>query len=65
MSITLVHHFHTQISAVDRISPSSNHATLRINNRLVKVETIQVKRHPQYGLRSLVAVNLYSWYAPG
>ncbi len=45
MSITLVHDFHTQVGAVEYICPSSNHTTLRVNHRLVEVESVQVERH--------------------
>ena len=45
VSVALVHDFHTQVSAVDDISPSVDDATLRVDNRLVEVETVQVKRH--------------------
>ena len=45
MSITLVHHFHTQVGPVDHISPGANHPTLRVEDRLVEVETVQVERH--------------------
>jgi hypothetical protein len=31
--ITLVHHFHTQVGAVDHVSPGANHTTLRIQDR--------------------------------
>jgi hypothetical protein len=43
--IPFVHHFKAQISAVEHISPSIDHITLAINNRVVEVETIQVERH--------------------
>jgi hypothetical protein len=45
VSIALVHHFHTQVGAVDHISPGVDHAALAIQHRLVEVEAVQVKRH--------------------
>ena len=52
MSVTLVHHFKSQVSAVEYISPGADHTTLRVDDRLVEVEAIQVERHgadPQSG----------------
>ncbi len=45
VSVALVHHFHTQVCAVDHISPSVDDATLRVDNRLVEVETVEVEGH--------------------
>ena len=45
VSVALVHDFHTQVSAVDDISPSVDNATLRVDYRLVEVETVQVESH--------------------
>ena len=45
MSVTLVHYFHTQVGTVDYVSPSANYTTLRVNDGLVEVETVQVERH--------------------
>ncbi len=45
MSITLVHHFHTQVGPVEDVSPGRNNPTLRVHNRLVEVEPVQVERH--------------------
>ncbi len=45
MSVAFVHHFKTQVGAVKYISPSIDHATLGIQNRLVKVEAVEVERH--------------------
>ena len=45
MSITLVHDFHTETSAVQNVCPSVQDMTLVILDRLVEVETVQVERH--------------------
>jgi len=45
VSITLVHHFHPQVGTVQHICPSAHHTTLRIDDGLVEVETVQVERH--------------------
>ena len=45
VSITLVHNFHTQTSAVENVCPSVEHTTLTIDDGLVEVETVQVERH--------------------
>jgi hypothetical protein len=45
MCITFVHYFHTDTSAVQHIGPSTDYTTLRIENRLVEVETVEVERH--------------------
>ena len=43
--VTLVHHFHTQVGTVQNISPGVEDTTLRVNDRLVEVETVQVECH--------------------
>ena len=48
VSITLVHDFHTQTSTVEDICPGVDHFTLRLNDGLVEVETIQVECHGAY-----------------
>ena len=45
VSITLVHNFHTQTSAVENVCPGVEHTTLTIDDGLVEVETVQVERH--------------------
>ena len=45
MSITLVHNFHTQTSAVENVCPSVEHTTLTIDDGLVEAETVQVECH--------------------
>ena len=45
MSVTLVHNFHTQTSAVENICPGIEHTTLTIKDGLVEVETVQVECH--------------------
>ena len=45
MSITLVHDFHAQSSAVQNVCPGVQHTTLRVDDGLVEVETVQVKCH--------------------
>ena len=45
VSVALVHHFHTQTSAVQHISPGVDHTALGIQDRLVEVETVQVEGH--------------------
>jgi len=45
MSVTLVHYFHTEVGTVDDISPSVDSATLRVDDGLVEVETVQVEGH--------------------
>ena len=45
MSVTLVHHFHTQTSTVEHICPGVDHFALGLNNRLVEVETVEVECH--------------------
>ena len=45
MSITLVHHFHTETSTVQNVCPGVEHTILRIDDGLVEVETVQVERH--------------------
>lgn len=39
------HYWHPQVGAVDHICPGIDHATLRVDHRLVEVETVEVKRH--------------------
>ena len=43
--IALVHHFHAQVRTVDHVCPGVDDATLRIQDRLVEVEAVQVERH--------------------
>ena len=45
MSVALVHYFHAQTSTVEDISPSVDHMTLVVNDRLVEVETVEVESH--------------------
>ena len=45
MSVTLVHHFHSEVSTVEDVSPSVKNSTLSIKDGLVEVETIQVECH--------------------
>ena len=45
VSITLVHNFHTQTSAVENVCPGVEHTTLTIDDGLVEVETVQVECH--------------------
>ena len=45
MSISFVHHFHSETSTVQNVGPSVNHFALVLNDGLVEVEAIQVKRH--------------------
>ena len=45
MSVALVHHFHTQTSTVQHISPGVQHAALAVEDRLVEVEAVQVEGH--------------------
>ena len=40
-----MHDFHTQTSAVEYVCPGVEHTTLRVNDRLVEVETVQVECH--------------------
>ena len=44
MSVALVHHFHTEVGAVQHVSPGVQHTTLGIQDRLVEVEAVQVER---------------------
>ena len=48
VSITLVHDFHAQTSAVENVCPSVDHFALTINDGLVEVETVEVERHRRY-----------------
>ena len=45
VSITFMHHFHTKVGTVENVSPCRNDMILRVNQRLVEVETIQVEGH--------------------
>ena len=45
VGIAFVHDFHTQIGAVDNVGPGVDDTALRVNDGLVKVETVQVKGH--------------------
>ena len=45
MSVALVHHFHTEVGAVQHVGPGVQHTTLGIQDRLVEVEAVQVERH--------------------
>ena len=48
MSVSLMHHFHTQTSSVKYVSPGVDHFTLRFNDGLVEVETVQVECHRRH-----------------
>jgi len=45
VSIALVHYFHSQVGAVDDVSPGVDDPTLGVDDALVEVEPVQVKRH--------------------
>merc|ERR1712005_17947 len=45
VSVALVHHFHTEVGAVQHISPGVQDAALTIKDGLVEVETVQVEGH--------------------
>ena len=45
MSVTLMHDFHAQTSAVEYVCPGVEHTTLTIKDGLVEVETVQVEGH--------------------
>jgi hypothetical protein len=45
VSVTLVHDFHTQTSAVQNVCPSVEYTTLTVNDGLVEVETVEVECH--------------------
>ena len=45
MSITLVHDFHTETSAVQNVCPSVQDVTLVVLDRLVEVESVKVECH--------------------
>ena len=45
MGVALMHHLHTKTSTVEHICPGVDHFTLRLNNRLIEVETVQVECH--------------------
>ena len=45
MSIALMHYFHTQVAAVEHISPGWYNSALGIEYRLVEVKAVQVEGH--------------------
>jgi len=45
VSVALVHNFHTQVGAVDHVSPGVDDTTLTVDNGLVEVEAVEVERH--------------------
>ena len=45
MSITLVHDFHTQSSAVEYVCPGVQNTTLTINNGSIEVKSVEVECH--------------------
>ena len=45
MSVTLVHHFKTEVGTVQNVRPGVNHTTLAVQHGLVEVETVQVECH--------------------
>merc|ERR1711991_754640 len=45
VSVALVHHFHTEVGAVQHIGPGVQDAALTIKDGLVEVETVQVESH--------------------
>jgi hypothetical protein len=59
MSITLVHNFHSKVCTVKYVTPGWNNLALRIKNRLIEVETVQVESHGAnaHGCKP----NTYNW----
>ena len=45
MGVTFVHDFHTEVGTVNNVSPGVDDTSLRVNDGLVKVESIQVEGH--------------------
>ncbi len=45
MSVTLVHDFETEVSAVEDVRPGVDDATLRVKDGLVEVEAVEVEGH--------------------
>ena len=45
MSITLVHDFHAQTSAVQHVCPGVEDTSLTVEDRLVEVESVKVECH--------------------
>ena len=45
MCVTLVHYLHPEVGTVKNISPGVEHTTLRVDDRLVEVETVEVECH--------------------
>jgi len=45
VSVALMHHFETKVGSVQDVSPGVDDTTFRLNDRLVKVETIEVECH--------------------
>lgn len=45
VGVTFVHDFHTKISTVDDVGPSVDDTSFRVNDSLVKVESVQVEGH--------------------
>ena len=45
VSVTLVHHLESKVSAVQDISPRIDYPAVRLHHRLVEVEAIQVESH--------------------
>jgi hypothetical protein len=45
VSVTLMHDFHPEVSAVQNVSPGVDDTTLAIEDRLVEVETVEVECH--------------------
>ena len=45
MSVTLVHYFHTEVSAVKHVSPGVEDTTIVSKDGLVEVETVEVECH--------------------
>ena len=48
MCITFMHYFKPKSSSVKDICPGINNVSIAINNRLIKVKTIQVKCHRRH-----------------
>ena len=45
MCVSFVHYLEPKSSTVENISPGVNHTVLTINDRLIKVEAIQIEGH--------------------
>ena len=45
MGVTLMHHLKAQVGTIQNVSPSVDHATIVVQERLVEIKAVEIEGH--------------------